>query len=151
MDDWQSIQVLVEQVQDCQQQAAQGLDGAAERLELAQDRLVEQLRPQIHGLIRRMVRNPDLAQDILQEVLILVVRKLGNYDRYRAPFRQWVARVVIHEVYRHLRRPRGAQKCPKPSCLTPKGRTMKRSPRWRARPTLPPHRARLQPIENAST
>jgi RNA polymerase sigma-70 factor (ECF subfamily) len=103
MDDWQSIQVLVEQVQDCQQQAAQGLDGAAERLELAQDRLVEQLRPQIHGLIRRMVRNPDLAQDILQEVLILVVRKLGNYDRYRAPFRQWVARVAIHEVYRQLR------------------------------------------------
>jgi RNA polymerase sigma-70 factor (ECF subfamily) len=93
----------VEQVQDCQQQAAQGLDGAAERLELAQDRLVEQLRPQIHGLIRRMVRNPDLAQDILQEVLLLVLRTLGNYDRYRAPFRQWVARVAIHEVYRQLR------------------------------------------------
>jgi RNA polymerase sigma factor (sigma-70 family) len=103
MDDWQAIQVLVEQVQDCQQQAAQGLDGAAERLELAQDRLVEQLRPQLHAMIRRMVRDTDLAQDILQEVLILVVRKLGNYDRYRAPFRQWVARVAIHEVYRQLR------------------------------------------------
>jgi hypothetical protein len=34
MDDWQAIQVLVEQAQDCQQQAAQGLDGATERLEL---------------------------------------------------------------------------------------------------------------------
>jgi RNA polymerase sigma factor (sigma-70 family) len=103
MDDWQAIQELVEQVQDCQQQAAQGLDGAAERLELAQDRLVEQLRPQIHGLIRRRVRNPDLAQDILQEVLLLVLRKLGSYDRYRAPFRCWVQQVTIHEVCRHLR------------------------------------------------
>jgi RNA polymerase sigma factor (sigma-70 family) len=112
MDDWQSIQVLVEQVQDCQQQAAQGLDGAAERLELAQDRLVEQLRPQIHGLIRRMVRNPDLAQDILQEVLFLVLHNLENYDRYRASFRRWIARVVIHEVYRHLRR---RARCPEVS------------------------------------
>jgi RNA polymerase sigma factor (sigma-70 family) len=103
MDDWQSIQVLVEQVQDCQQQAAQGLDGATERLERVRDRLFEQLRPQLHAMIRRMVRDTDLAQDILQEVLILVVRKLGNYDRYRAPFRQWVARVAIHEVYRQLR------------------------------------------------
>jgi len=112
MDDWQAIQGLVEQVQDCQQQAAQGLDGAAERLELAQDRLVEQLRPQIHGLIRRMVRNPDLAQDILQEVLLLVLHNLENYDRYRASFRRWIARVVIHEVYRHLRR---RARCPEVS------------------------------------
>ena len=121
MDDWQAIQVLVEQVQDCQQQAAQGLDGAAERLELAQDRLVEQLRPQIHGLIRRMVRNPDLAQDILQEVLLLVLHNLENYDRYRAPFRRWIARVVIHEVYRHLRR---RARCPEVSeaeLLDPEG------------------------------
>jgi hypothetical protein len=86
MDDWQSIQVLVEQVQDCQQQAAQGLDGAAELLELAQDRLVEQLRPQIHGLIRRMVRNPDLAQDILQEVLLLVLHNFGKLRPLSRPF-----------------------------------------------------------------
>jgi RNA polymerase sigma factor (sigma-70 family) len=121
MDDWQAIQVLVEQVQDCQQQAAQGLNGAAERLELAQDRLVEHLRPQIHGLIRRMVRNPDLVQDILQEVLLLVLHNLENYDRYRASFRRWIARVVIHEVYRHLRR---RARCPEVSeaeLLDPEG------------------------------
>jgi RNA polymerase sigma factor (sigma-70 family) len=121
MDDWQSIQVLVEQVQDCQQQAAQGLDGAAERLELAQDRLVEQLRPQLHTMIRRMVRDTDLAQDILQGVLLLVLRKLGNYDRCRAPFRHWVARVVIHEVYKHLRRRAQCPEVPEAELLDPEG------------------------------
>jgi len=103
MDDWQAIQVLVEQVQDYQRQAAQGLDGAVERLEQAQDRLFEKMRPQLHAMIRRMVRDAELAQDILQEVLLLVLRKLGNYDHHRAPFRHWVTRVTIHEVYRHLR------------------------------------------------
>jgi RNA polymerase sigma factor (sigma-70 family) len=31
------------------------------------------------------------------------MRKLGNYDPYRAPFRYWVERVTIHEVYHYLR------------------------------------------------
>jgi RNA polymerase sigma factor (sigma-70 family) len=100
MDDWQAIQVLVEQVQDYQQQAAQGLDGAAEELEQARDRLFKHLRPQLHAIIRCMVRNADDAEDILQEVLTLVLQKLGNYDRYRRPFRRWVARVTIRKVYK---------------------------------------------------
>jgi len=103
MDDWQAIQVLVEQVQNRQQWTDLGLDGAAERLEQAQDSLCRQLRPMLHKIIRRMVRSADDAEDILQEVLILVMRKLGNYDPYRAPFRYWVERVTIHEVYQHLR------------------------------------------------
>jgi hypothetical protein len=86
MDDWQSIQVLVEQVQDCQQQAAQGLDGAAERLELAQDRLVEQLRPQLHAMIRRMVRDTDLAQDILQGGAASGAAQVGKLRPLSRPF-----------------------------------------------------------------
>lgn len=103
MGDWQAIQLLVEQVQDCQQWTDSGQDDAAERLEQAQESLYSQLRPLLHRIIRRMVRNSDDAEDILQEVLILVVGKLRNYDRHRAPFRYWVERVAIHEVYHYLR------------------------------------------------
>jgi RNA polymerase sigma factor (sigma-70 family) len=103
MDDWQAIQLLVEQVQDCQQWTDSGQDDAAERLEQAQESLYSQLRPLLHRIIRRLVRNSDDAEDILQEVLILVVGKLRNYDRHRASFRYWVERVAIHEVYHYLR------------------------------------------------
>jgi len=103
MGDWQAIQLLVEQVQDCQQWADSGQDDAAERLEQAQESLYSQLRPLLHRIIRRLVRNSDDTEDILQEVLILVVSKLRNYDRHRAPFRYWVERVAIHEVYHYLR------------------------------------------------
>ena len=103
MGDWQAIQLLVEQVQDCQQWTDSGQDDAAERLEQAQESLYSQLRPLLHRIIRRLVRNSDDAEDILQEVLILVVGKLRNYDRHRAPFRYWVERVAIHEVYHYLR------------------------------------------------
>jgi RNA polymerase sigma-70 factor (ECF subfamily) len=103
MGDWQAIQLLVEQVQDCQQWIELERDGAAERLEQAQDSLYRQLRPLLHRIIRRLVRNRDDAEDILQDVLVLVVGKLRNYDRHRAPFRYWVERVTIHEVYHYLR------------------------------------------------
>jgi len=103
MDDWEAIQELVKQVQNHQQWTDLGLDGAAERLEQAQDSLCRQLRPMLHKIIRRMVRSADDAEDILQEVLILVMRKLGNYDPNHAPFRYWVEPVTIHEVYQHLR------------------------------------------------
>lgn len=103
MGDWQAIQLLVEQVQDCQQWTDSGQDDAAERLEQAQESLYSQLRPLLHRIIRRLVRNSDDAEDILQEVLILVAGKLRNYDRHRAPFRYWVERVAIHEVYDYLR------------------------------------------------
>ncbi len=105
MDDWEAIQELVKQVQNHQQWTDLGLDGAAERLEQAQDSLCRQLRPMLHKIIRRMVRSADDAEDILQEVLILVMRKLGNYDPNRAPFRYWVERVTIHKVHQHLRSP----------------------------------------------
>jgi len=103
MGDWQAIQLLVEQVQDCQQWIDSGQHDAAERLEQAQESLYSQLRPLLHRIIRRLVRNSDDAEDILQEVLILVAGKLRNYDRHRAPFRHWVERVAIHEVYHYLR------------------------------------------------
>ena len=103
MGDWQAIQLLVEQVQDCQQWIDLERDGAAERLEQAQDSLCRQLRPLLHRIIRRLVRNHDDAEDILQDVLVLVVGKLRNYDRHRAPFRYWVERVTIHEVCHYLR------------------------------------------------
>lgn len=72
---------------------------------IALDALLRALQEPLHRHIAAIVREPDLAEDVLQEVLWLVCRKLA---RLRDPrwVRAWAYRIATREAHRRIRRER---------------------------------------------
>lgn len=62
-----------------------------------------QCLPPIAAYVRSITHNFHDAQDILQEISIVVVRKYGEYDASR-PFIAWVIGIARNEVLAHRRR-----------------------------------------------
>ena len=56
----------------------------------------------VYTLARRMLASETLAEDVLQETFIEVIRKIGTY-RGDAEFGFWVKRVAINKCLMHLR------------------------------------------------
>ena len=59
--------------------------------------------PAVSAYVRSMTRDFHDAQDILQEVSMIVVRKYGDYDAAR-PFIAWVIGIARNEVLAYRRR-----------------------------------------------
>ena len=59
--------------------------------------------PRVYNLARRMLGNDADAEDVTQDVLLQVVRKLDTY-RGDAGFTTWLHRVVVNAVLLHRRR-----------------------------------------------
>jgi RNA polymerase sigma-70 factor (ECF subfamily) len=78
---------------------AQAGDRAA--LEVLLERAYTLLQP----YARIMIDDEDLRGDVLQEILVLVFRKLASLREPRA-FRVWVRRIASREIFRTLRRVR---------------------------------------------
>ena len=55
------------------------------------------------GLIVRMVRNRELAEDLSQEVFIKAYRALASYDSSRK-FSSWLFKIAHNATIDHLRR-----------------------------------------------
>lgn len=71
----------------------------------ALDALLRALQLPLHRHVSAIVREPDLAEDVLQEVLWLVCRKLGSLRDPRW-VRAWAFRIATRESHRRLRRKR---------------------------------------------
>ncbi|QDT99542.1 RNA polymerase sigma factor [Gimesia aquarii] len=71
----------------------------------ALDSLLNAIQEPIYRYIVNLVNNEHLADDILQEVFLLVVRKIYWIKDARA-FRPWVYRIASRETFRSLRRER---------------------------------------------
>jgi RNA polymerase sigma-70 factor (ECF subfamily) len=65
--------------------------------------LLESIQEPLYGYILSLVRDPHRAQDTLQDVLVLVIRKL-YWLREPRVFRPWVFRIASRESFRCLRR-----------------------------------------------
>jgi RNA polymerase sigma-70 factor (ECF subfamily) len=77
---------------------------------LAWQRLVELYTPLLHDWLRRhFVQRPD-AEDLVQDVLLAVVRALPefHYDPRRGAFRSWLRTVLVNRL-RHFWRTRQTQ------------------------------------------
>jgi RNA polymerase sigma-70 factor, ECF subfamily len=60
--------------------------------------LVRQVSDTLFGIARRILRDPGLAEDVLQDVLVTIWRKLPHLrdaDRFEA----WAFRIVVHACY----------------------------------------------------
>jgi RNA polymerase sigma-70 factor (ECF subfamily) len=90
---------------------SQGVEGEAERslIQRAQrgdraafDTLVRRYDQDVLRLTLRVVRSPDEAQDLYQEVFLKVYRSLGRF-RLESRFSTWLYRVAMNVCLDHLR------------------------------------------------
>lgn len=71
------------------------------------DALLEELAPALLRYVTRVTGDPALAQDVVQETLIAVVRKL-TWLQDPSLFRPWAYRIASREAFRVLRKRRVA-------------------------------------------
>ena len=71
----------------------------------ALDELLKLVQEPLYRYIASLVNSRPLAEDILQEVFILIYRKL-NWLREPELFRPWAYRIATREAFRHLKRER---------------------------------------------
>lgn len=72
--------------------------------ERAQAHIYEVLAPAVHGLIRRIVGNRALAEDLFQDTMMTVFERLGSF-RGEAPLGAWVRQVAVTRCLMYLRSP----------------------------------------------
>lgn len=68
----------------------------------AHARLYELCAPMVYTLARRMLVSPAMAEDVLQETFVEVIRKVNTY-REEAGFGFWVRRIAVNKCLMHLR------------------------------------------------
>ena len=59
----------------------------------------------LYATILRMTKNPQTAQDLLQEAFIKVYEQLGKYDQ-RGTFKSWLYRVAVNHCLDQFRKKR---------------------------------------------
>ena len=70
----------------------------------AQAHIYETLAPAVHGLIRRIVGNRALAEDLFQDTMMIVFERLDSF-RGEAPLGAWVRQVAVTRCLMYLRSP----------------------------------------------
>jgi len=68
----------------------------------AQGRLYESFAPMVYTLARRMLVSPALAEDVLQETFVEVLRKLHTF-RGESGVGFWVRRIAVNKCLMYLR------------------------------------------------
>ena len=69
------------------------------------ERLVREHQGLCWDILYRMVRHPEDARELSQEVFLKVYRHLGSY-RYEASLKTWIGRIAYSVALRHLERKR---------------------------------------------
>jgi RNA polymerase sigma-70 factor, ECF subfamily len=70
---------------------------------LTAERVFHEHAPRVYNLARRMLSNNADAEDVTQEVLLQVVRRLATY-RGEAEFTTWLHRVTVNAALLHRRK-----------------------------------------------
>ena len=66
------------------------------------EELVTQHAPAVFGLVRRFVRDPQAAEEVLQETFLKAYEKLDTF-RQEADFKTWLSRIAINQALMHRR------------------------------------------------
>ena len=68
------------------------------------EELYDELSPAVHGLARRVVRDPARAEDVTQEVFLEVWRKATRFDEGLGKARTWVMTIAHRRAVDAVRR-----------------------------------------------
>lgn len=66
------------------------------------EEIVRRYVDKIYGLALRITRNPNDAEEVLQEVFLTLAKKIGTFRR-EAKFSSWLYRVTVNASYMYLR------------------------------------------------
>ena len=80
--------------------------------------LYEQEARWLLGVVRRIVRDPDLAEDVLQDAFMHIWQDASGFDPTLGSGRGWIYTVVRHQALRALRHPARAEQAWEPAALT---------------------------------
>ena len=88
-----------------------------------------------YTLALRMLGEPESARDALQDAMLKVFQRIGQY-RNDAPFWAWLRQIALNEALMRLRSTRRFRRSPAAcsGCTTLKATRIRRSPIWWARP-----------------
>jgi len=64
--------------------------------------LFQAFAPAVHGAARRLVRSPDVADEIVQDTFVEVIHSIGGF-RGEAPVGAWIRRIAVNKSLMHLR------------------------------------------------
>ena len=76
---------------------------ATETMALTPERVFREFAPRVYHLARRMLGNDADAEDVTQNVFLLIVRKLDTF-RGESSFPTWLHRVVVNEAFAFRRK-----------------------------------------------
>src|SRR5258708_24567201 len=77
--------------------------GPEAALPLSAEQVYHDYAPRVYNMARRMVRNDVDAEDVTQDVLLQVVRKLPTF-RGESAFPTWLHRVTVNAALSHRRK-----------------------------------------------
>src|SRR5438128_6298995 len=83
-----------------------GVTGQGSSAALTPDQVFRDYAPRVYNLARRMLGNPADAEDVTQDVLLQVVRKLDTF-RGESAFPTWLHRVTVNAALAHRRKRAG--------------------------------------------
>lgn len=78
------------------------IDGLREGLEASYEELIQLFQQPVFNLVSRLLRNPDEAPDVVQDVFVKIFRKIGSF-RGDSALKTWVYRIAINEANNHCR------------------------------------------------
>jgi RNA polymerase sigma-70 factor (ECF subfamily) len=70
--------------------------------EPAFEELVAKYGKRVLGIAARFFRQPEVREDIVQEVFIKIFQSVGSFRR-NEPFEPWLTRITVNTCYDHLR------------------------------------------------
>lgn len=65
--------------------------------------LVSRYETKVHNLAMRLTRNPEDAEEVLQDVFVTVYRKISGFEG-KAKFSSWLYRITVNAAFMKLRK-----------------------------------------------
>ncbi len=75
------------------------------------EELIQRYSTKVHSLASRLTRNPEDAEEVLQDVFVTVYRKIDGFEG-KASFSSWLYRVTVNAAFMKLRKRRQDQSVP---------------------------------------
>jgi RNA polymerase sigma-70 factor (ECF subfamily) len=64
--------------------------------------LFQAFAPAVHGAARRLVRSPEVADEVVQDTFVEVIHSIAGF-RGEAPVGAWIRRIAVNKSLMHLR------------------------------------------------
>jgi RNA polymerase sigma factor (sigma-70 family) len=94
------------------------VEGCRRQDRLVQRLLYERYAGKLFVVCKRYVRQPDEAEDVLQDAFIKIYQHIDSF-RFESPLEAWLRRIVVNTALKHLRKQKNWPQCADITDLAP--------------------------------